>query len=437
MLRCALPHLTEDEAWRSLRRFSGQSRIGTPPPVAYDLLFTAVKFPAIIAFLLWRSRRRSAARTRFDVLLYCGERSYFEGRFVGIAKALRGVSVGIAGRGEGMDAPRLKWNFDLRAVGRIALTSLWATPALLVLSCVVRSNLLRGFQRSCAVFAQSVHYFHRTPASVFLTYEENSCSPPFHAGFRAAGGRVLAAFQNGIWYNDEGFDHSSIDILFPLGAAWGERHRRLGSRTGAVVPIGGLLLGSHPEQVAGVVPRFDVVFIDQGTPDAGAQHWSTTGPGGAHVFLSFVRRFAREHTALKIAYQKRSYSKAHAFIESSLSRCFEGVPMTVVEGTDFMAAYRTVKASRVTVTMNSTLGLEAFALGSTPVFCNFTGKPEYDVLPGALQVNVADYDVFRDRVLDALAGRIGSADVASDYFFAGATEDAPRLVAETLRRAMV
>jgi len=436
LLRLALPGLSVDESTMALARFSAPPRVGVAPAPLADIARSVLRVPAIIAFLLARAVSRRPTRRRFDVLLYCGERTYFEGRLARIAHELRDLSVGISGSDADLDTPPMRLEFDARAAWRVALVAPLALPLLTVTAVRARSNVLKGFGRAAATYTQALAFFHRFPCRAFLTYEENTCSPTMHAAFRAAGGRMFAAFQNGLWYNDEGFDHSSVDVLFSLGQAWADRHRRLGSRVTRAVPVGALLLGSQPAAIAGIAKRYDVVFIDQGTPDAGAQHWSTAGPAQAAVFLEFVRRFARGHPKLRLVYQMRAYPTSRAFIGHCVHEWFAGVPIELLEGHGFMQAYRTVAASNVAVTIHSTLGLEAFAMGTTPVFCNFTGLPDYDVLPGPLQVNAAHYETFAERVEAALAGRIGPQDVDVDYFLSSNTLHAPAIIAGEIRRAV-
>lgn len=434
VLRAAIPALDDRDAHLALARFSAPSRVGIARGVVADVLIAIVRAPAILGYMAVRvARAPQAVPPRADVLLYCGDRAYFEGRFARIAELLQDLAVCRAG--DGLDTPCVPMRFDAGATVRVLAASLWAVPVLAALSLARRSNVLKGYLRACVTFARMLAFFRRHPSRAFLTYEENNCSAPVAAAFRVAGGTVLAAFQNGIWYNDEGFDHSVIDVLFPIGEAWADRHRHMGSRVGRAVPVGSLLLGCHPGEVAGIAKRYDVAFIDQGTPQAGAAHWSTTGPAIAERFLSFVRRYAEEHPHLRLAYLKRPYTEASRAIEQEIAQRFAGAPIELVSGDGFMKAYKGVAAAGVAVTIHSTLGLEAIAMGVTPLFCNCSGKGDYDVVVGTRQITTESYDVFAARV-DAAAAGVLPPDTELQYFFGPDTSRAPDIIASELRRAL-
>jgi len=431
VLRRAIPSLSVELAELAMARFCAPDRIG-PRPFALDLLRSLWRLAGALALMVFRSGGKAVVASPADVLLYCGDQSYYEARFRRIHEGLSGRTVALAG----IDRPLLAMTFRWAETWRALASSLWGLPLLLTVSIATGTNLIKGFTRGIVTYGQARRYFAENPARAFLTYEENNSTATVYAAFHDAGGRTYAAFQNGIWYNDEGFDHLRFDHLFSIGQAWIDRHTSLGSRFGEATAIGSLAIGSHRADATLVAPEIDVLVIDQGVPDLGAQHWGAAGASGVSRFLEFVRRFASDHPELRVAYQKRLYSGPARSAEASLDRLLRDAPIEFLDGDGRSAAYRAVARARAVVTMNSTVGLEALAMGRPAVFCNFTGSPDYDVVPGPLQVSRPDYSLFCSRIDAALRGSVGAANIDLDYFISARTAEAPRLIAEALSRSL-
>jgi hypothetical protein len=176
------------------------------------------------------------------------------------------------------------------------------------------------------------------------------------------------------------------------------------------------------------------LFVDQGPPSAGKQHWGTVGAATAALYLEHVNQFARARTDLRVAYLLRRYAPEQMGLEADVRRGLDGPTVLAAGGP--AASFAACAAARVVVTMSSTLGLEAIALGTPALFVNYTGKPDHSVLNGEFQIVAPDAAGFRFAIEEVLAGKRKMSAAAVEPFIWPASPDTVGIVADVIRNAV-
>lgn len=419
----------------AIRRFSDPFYSLRPRSRSADALFAPIA-PIAGALVLLANMKPVRAAGRIGLVIEGGDETHWERYFERIAAEIQGVPFRRAGTGPGFDQPPAPGvAVEPLAAIRAALALIILAPYLLLVSLVTNRNIGRASVRSIVTYLRARRYFKQWPSRLFLTYKDNQCSAAFYAGFHDAGGEELHAIQNGVRFAIDGLDGSCFDHLFALGDAYERMYRDAGGRVEAATTIGSLRLATGFEQLDPTPAiEFDVLAIDQGPPDASAQHWGTLPPVSAELFLRALRSLANAHPELAIAYQLRCYSPDEAHLERSLQRCFAGARIRLLDGCRPMAAYQNVLRSRLVVTMNSTLGLESFVLGRPALFVNFTGDAQFNVVPPPLSLSANSDEDFIGAVLRGL--RSPDAERRWTDFVGQNTFIGAGLIGERLRRSL-
>jgi hypothetical protein len=430
LIQSLAPFYDPLELWPSLVRYAAAEPHRARFWWLRNVLASGALFPGILLYSLWRSRGRGSAELRVPLVIDCGDASYYERVFAGVAEAVGDAGVVRAGAGHGMDRPGPDSSLDRADALWLLCWGLALWPLLTLASIVTRMNWVQGFAKTFVVFFRARRYFTLYPCDVFLTYRDNMCSGAFYAGFHAAGGKSLCAVQNGVRWGANIY-FSRFDHAFTLGRAWSDLYRNLGA-TGRITEIGSLQLGQNHMVITEGDP-LDVLFIDQGPPEAGPRHWGLVGATASRVFLQHITRFAIENPDRRVAYQLRCYPGPVAWQETAIRKHLHGSGVQILDGCARFAAYAGVRRASVIATLHSTLALEALILGRVAIFFNLTGRREFDIAVPPLQRSDRDYQSFARVIVRAL-DEVWTPDLIDvDHLISRNTFSAPSLLGAALR----
>lgn len=436
-LKIVIPSMKWDLFQRSLLRYSGDKYRIKKDNFLLDLLLSMARIPLIVLHLIFKSRWSARSDDGADILLECGDRSYYDIFFKKIESFLSDLKCWKSGQGLGMDCPVISNTFSIYEAVPVAIMLVIFLPYLLVISLFYRTNFVWALAKTCVVYYRTSYYFKRYPCRLFLTYADNKCSPAFYSAFKRAGGEVLCAFQNGIRFADEGIDYSYFDHLFPIGRASVETYKKAGSIIHRFTEVGALALGSYPQMIDyNADNEFDVMFIDQGYPTPGMNFWGFAGSADVEIFLKFIRQFALERTDLRLVYQLRGYGSDVNTQKKKFQEWFLGTTVVVLDGETPLKSYSTIMKSKVIVTMCSTLGLAALAMGRLTLFFNFNGCEYYNVVSGKLQSTCNSYSNFKDKIDSTLSGKISLKDLDINCYISDNTFNAPQILASSIKQEL-
>ncbi|MBI5885830.1 MAG: hypothetical protein HZB85_04520 [Deltaproteobacteria bacterium] len=325
--------------------------------------------------LLWKAR----ALTMYNV--DTPDEAYFRTRYADIYSALKGTkrvtprySGGICGHDTTEPA---SVSISPRALLLFLVCPLVAIP--LYFFCLASGlNIMRSYRNALGLYATYDGYFRRYPCERFITYAEDTNHPSRYIAFRQNGGRSLIAVQNGERGAHPSWSFGMVDVYFVFGAYYTGLLKEAGYHAGSVFPVGSLSLNMHYARLNAALRRieYDIVYIDNGTlvpPDYGGL--APDVARSEELALAHLGRFKAAHPGLRVAYQLRPYggNAAHrAGALAALRRCFTG-EIDILENTGGGESYDNIRAARLVINFQSTMGFEAFMLGTKALFVNYSG----------------------------------------------------------------
>lgn len=250
-------------------------------------------------------------------------------------------------------------------------------PELALLSWLHGMNFVATYRKALGLFALYDGHFARSPSRDYLSYADDNVHPSLHAAFRRRSAGRLFIVQNGERTHHPGYAFASMDVYLAFGPYLERLARDLAMRVGRVEPIGGLYLNQPANLSLPRETRYDVLLLDQ-------MIWPFNdfdvrlGRSFDAIF-SNLGRLKRERPDLRVAYQLRYYPPGDArkpAVLAELERHFKG-SVEILENDGRGVSYRNVAAARLVLTVNSTMGYEAFFLrpGGKALFLNYAATP--------------------------------------------------------------
>lgn len=217
------------------------------------------------------------------------------------------------------------------------------------------------------------------------------------------------AIQNGVRLlerdnrNGQSINH---DHFICFGRSHEEAFRRFGARVNHYYPLGSLRDAIYRENIER--PDFvlyDICLISQ--VDSGLASLDPLLWRGICLTSEYLARYVKEFglsVAIAMRTDERSNVERFTFEYKFFSELFAGTRFTLGENeSGRFRSYQLVDASRLSISMYSTLGLESFGRGNRTLFFNPTELDEYSPpISGVWSLQSQNYPDFKGRVSQLL-----------------------------------
>lgn len=358
--------------------------------------------------ILWK--RQSPTRYKLETI----DEQYFRSRYSTIYEGLEGTKCvtpryrgSISGQKTTEPAAEC---VSLAALLRMFLVSICSFIPLYFFCRRSRIDIRREYRNALSLFATFDGYMKRSPCEDFITYEDHSNHPSRYIAFRQNSKGRFIVIQNGERGYHPSWAFGMVDVYFVFGEYYSDLLKDLGYHIGHAFASGSLTLNQHffrlqkvPKEI-----KHDIIYIDNGSiapPLYGGLAEAVAR--SEETALSHLSRFKADHHGLRIAYQLRPYGEDHAQKEAVLSvfRRHFTEEIEVLDNSGSGESYVNIKQSRLAVTFQSTMGFEAFMLGTKTLFINYSGHPNETLCEDErfqLEDNNASYEVFEQKLLSLI-----------------------------------
>lgn len=322
--------------------------------------------------------------------------------------------------GDDLDLPNIKNDFQILQTIYLSIVFILIWPIVFIFSIIHKVNFFRPIIRTLFIYYRNLNYFNLYPCNNFITYQDNSCSTALYLAFNKSGGKKVIAFQNGIRNMHQGVDNSYFDHLFATNQASVDLYKNNGSIVSKYDIIGSLVIYCNPELLEEKPQKLDLLFIDQGFPDKNLKNFislDTFNIDDLNRYVNDIKKLSKKFTKLKIGYQLRPYPKNLSSIVESTYSFFNNTNVEVFEKINDLDSYFKMQESKIIVTIDSTMGLEALSLGKVALFTNHSFQEKFQILPGSkLQLNCNNYKKFEEGILCAVNGFLDSEVERNTYY---------------------
>lgn len=357
--------------------------------------------------LLWKAQ--GAAMYNVDT----PDEAYFRTRYAAIYSALKGTKR-VTPRYRGVICGHETTEPASASISPRALLLFIVCPLVVVplyLFCLInRIDIMRAYRTALSQYAAFDGYFRRYPCERFITYADDANHPSRYIAFRQNGGRVLAAVQNGERGLHSSWAFGMVDVYFVFGEYYAGLLKPSGYHVNKTFPVGSLSLNMHYDRLNAPARRieYDIVYIDNGTlvpPDYGGL--APDVARSEELALEYLNRFEATHKGLRIAYQLRPYG-ADVSRKNTLLAVLKGHltgEIIILENTGAGESYDNIRSARLAVCFQSTMGFEAFMLGTKALFVNYSGHANETICDDPrFQLDGSDkgYEAFEVRVEELL-----------------------------------
>ena len=202
--------------------------------------------------------------------------------------------------------------------------------------------------------------------------------------------------------------------LFCHGQETVDKYREAGHQVDRYLVIGslkdGLYRANRPTRIE---KQHDLCWISEYRKE----RFDTSMPALAkntQIMLSYIQQYCRDHNKKFCVAGSSKNAVIDGIKESVLEEQFvndhvELDDITLVPNDGRFSTYAAIDDSEISITTQSTLGLEALGRGCKVLFCNYTGDPYYDI-PGigkhgiwALGSGEEDYASFEKRITEIMS----------------------------------
>lgn len=252
-------------------------------------------------------------------------------------------------------------------------------PWLVKLSLTHGRNLVAPYRLALGTYALFDGHFKRYPTRHYLAYADDHNHPCRHLAFRQNCAGRMAVVQNGERTHHPVYAFGAMDDYFVFGPYMKRIADDLRLRCGRVLPVGALYLNSRLSllKASPASPRdIDVLFVDQLV-------WpyndfdERTGRS-LEILFGFLNELKKRRPERRIVYQLRHYRDEglKRTVLETVKRYFTEA-IEIAENTGAGESYANISRSKLVITLNSTLGYEAFFVGrgSKVLFANAAGNP--------------------------------------------------------------
>ncbi len=242
--------------------------------------------------------------------------------------------------------------------------------------------LSKALQTTLTVYLIYDALFSAVTGTIFVTGQCSGISPMAYGCFKRAGGKAFAVIQNGSHAILGDFSAYTMgDVLITWGPISTRMFRRNGTRFTTYAPLGSLRLHKHLASDPPPYPQdYDVCC-------AGVYFLHDDyriRKDAAELLMANLARFSIDHPELRIAYCQHGCSEFSARTEKNyIDEHFPGHRIHFPDP----PTYRTVVRSRVTVSVCSSVLVEAIAAGRSVVIADYTENKAF--FEGLLKEGVA------------------------------------------------
>lgn len=273
---------------------------------------------------------------------------------------------------------------------------LW--PFVTIASFFFRKNYFQGVARSLIVYYRSLNFFRKLSCDIYITYEDNKCSPAFYKAFKKSKGKYLIAFQNGFRVFKNGLGFTYIDHYFSntfKNILKCKKYNGLIKNYSLIDPI---FLINYPEFKIKKKSKHDIVFIDQSENISDfLEIKKNSRAEGNYKFLKHIKKFCSLNKNLKLyfclrnKYEKKELAQIKAF--------FSDTKIIISENNDQFSSYKIIQESKLIVTNYSTIGIEGLFMHIPVLFTNHLLDNEYSFLDNNLfQLKCDNYKLFDSTI---------------------------------------
>mgnify|MGYP000152542445 CR=1 FL=1 len=307
--------------------------------------------------------------------------------------------------------PRKDVSFNLRDVIKSILENIKTNPALLFKSFFSVRDAKFFLKKNHAIYI--AYQLRKFKPKVVLTCIDNS--PIFHLVCQAYNEIIFIAIQNGgryIWCADEALPDPRlkyhINEYYCFGPYVEDLFKKYGHKIDRFVtcgsPIGGVFFSEFLSANETQSEKYDICLISQYVHhhrniNSLPRRWRNL-PKSIDIFTSLVARYARENNS-KVCIALRSNDVSE---QDYYNKYFNGVCCFQKSNRVGFSSYHAVIESRLNISLNSTLGTEAFGAGLKTLFVNPLSeewlKPTRKL--GVWCIDGTNYDHFSERTSELL-----------------------------------
>jgi len=193
--------------------------------------------------------------------------------------------------------------------------------------------------------------------------------------------------------------------LFCFGEETIYRYRSEACGVSRFIVGGSLKNGLYMESRPNILQKsYDICWVSQYRPARFEETMPELRENSLQL-LKYVQRYCSESgktLAIACSCKERAFPYEYRFLLQVLDDV-NGTTIVPNDDNNF-SSYKLIDQSRVTVTVNSTIGLEALSRGNKVLFCNFSKDKYYDIPSGytigpwSLTDHDVDYTKFRDKL---------------------------------------
>jgi UDP-N-acetylglucosamine 2-epimerase len=192
-----------------------------------------------------------------------------------------------------------------------------------------------------------------------------------------------------------------MDVFFCFGQHYADQFTRVGSVIGRSIPVGSPILNEKFDLIRSAwAEDIDILMIDQTTRSL--RRHSKAAYDSLVKLLENLAAFMKAHHKTAVRYQLRDYEDKSEREETVA--LLERFKISWLDNTGHYESYENMARSQLVLTMWSTMGYEALAIGKKVLFCNYTGDPALSVaaVPEIQEIDPS-YASFERKIKDLLA----------------------------------
>ncbi len=300
--------------------------------------------------------------------------------------------------GDGLDVSIDKKKVLFSDFLKLFILSIILWPFVTILSLFFRKNYFQGVARSLIVYFRSLNFFRKLSCNIYITYEDNKCSPAFYEAFKKSKGKYLIAFQNGFRVFKNGLAFTYIDHYFSntfKNIMMCKKYNGLIKNYSLIDPI---FLTNYPEFKTKRKSKHDIVFIDQSEDVSDfLEIKNNSRDNGNYKFLKHIKKFSNLNKNLKLFFCLRNkYSKKEL---AQIQDFFSDTKIVILEKNNQFSSYKLIQESKLIVTNYSTIGIEGLFMQIPVLFTNHLLDNEYSILDNNLfQLKCDNYKLFDSAI---------------------------------------
>tara|TARA_B100001059_G_C17810513_1_gene571971 strand:- start:1391 stop:2218 length:828 start_codon:yes stop_codon:yes gene_type:complete len=236
-----------------------------------------------------------------------------------------------------------------------------------------------------------------------LTFEDNGCSPIFYDAFKNAGGYKLLAYQNGLRFREYALFGNCFDHLFCYGQSSLELYKSLHAKIYNYDFVPSIILSNNKYLIDSKKEVIDILFIDEGLPYSSKKSFTFDFSRENYIkmYIKDIIQFSKNYNKLNIVFQLRPYEDYENEIYEYAKSIFNNTLIKVNKNTDNFETYRQIQCSKIIVTNQSTIGIEALSMGKTAIFTNHSRRNEI-LINHPFQLKYKGYNSFEEIIIKFL-----------------------------------